>query len=516
MSLTESSSDENRIECCRQNTTNPPSDGEISDKGSDTEREIGKSDVNTNSISSSGTSSSGKENPEEDYIRTTLKNYAWYHGMMFGNIVQKLLKWNFSFLVRRVVFKGKRKCLCISFKVQKKIFHFSLNQNEEGWCCPRLPEKFPKLSPKRHEHIFQIIDAWSQAYPTLIPVPRRSMVLQHNSITLENRLGHGAFGEVFKAKFVPKEATQSIEVAVKRVLGDAKREQLQEFCHEASIMAVLHHENIVAFYGIASLEEPIMVVMEMVTGGDLQKYLQTTPNISKPQILYFALNIACGMRHISSRNVIHRDLAARNCLITKDLKVKISDFGLSIFGVEVIQKRLKKAPIRWLSPETLIKGLFNEKTDVWSYGVVLTELMTRCKHNPLHWLSIGEAAEYIKTNEWPHRIQEGTPMELMDIVDMCCDKKKSEERTKAMNTTLTRKKSLDGGKSKTATRKRLFLSFRRKNKGALALPSGMTTQNTNPSPPNNSTTPSPSTPTVVSSNTTSSGPPTTSPNGGKG
>ncbi|ULU14195.1 hypothetical protein L3Y34_016609 [Caenorhabditis briggsae] len=500
--------------------------------GADENSDKGLSDVTSDGATSSGstaTTSSGKEeNPEEDYIRNHLKTYTWYHGLMFGNICDKLLKWDHSFLVRRVITKTD-KFLCLSVRIASKVYHFRLRTNQHGWTCPKLQEKFPRLPKQRYEHIFEIINSWSQIFPSIIAVPRRSMVLQHDWIQLDQILGKGAFGEVFKARFTASGATASIEVAAKRALGDAKRSKIQEFCHEASIQAVLQHENVVAFYGIASLEEPIIVLMELVTGGDLEKLLKSNLKISKVQIIYFAMNIACGMRYIASKNVIHRDLAARNCLITKDLKAKISDFGLSRLGPQVIEKSIKKAPIRWMSPESLLTGTFNEKTDVWSYGVLLTEMMTRCAHKPLWPMGIKDAQEHIKTSDAPHRIQNGEPWELLAIVDACCDRnpetrfnfqtvkrqmrtiytnclaagnqqqetnqtpigptsgviplemKKSNDRQKTMNTTLGRKKSKDGGmikssKSKKSKKsKRKFFSFRRKNKNGIQLPTGMST-----------------------------------------
>lgn len=124
---------------------------------------------------------------------------------------------------------------------------------------------------RRFLHIRQLLEAWSQATPFLIPTPRGSNVLIHSTINLDKKLGCGAFGEVFKGQYKAVGSTNPpIEVAVKRILGNAKRKQIQEFCNEAQIMTVLQHENIVAFYGFASLEEPIMVVMELVTGGDLR------------------------------------------------------------------------------------------------------------------------------------------------------------------------------------------------------------------------------------------------------
>lgn len=158
----------------------------------------------------------------------------------------------------------------------------------------------------------------------------------------------------------------------------------------------------------------------------MQKYLQRTPNVPSKQIIKFAMEIASGMKHLSSKNVIHRDLAARNCLITKELNVKISDFGLSVNESETKMKSLKKAPIRWLSPETFSKGLFNEKTDVWSYGVLLTELMTRCAHDPLWPKNLKQVQKWIKESEHPHKIEDGDPSELKEIVDACCAKVRCE------------------------------------------------------------------------------------------
>uniref|UniRef100_A0A8R1E4E9 Protein kinase domain-containing protein n=1 Tax=Caenorhabditis japonica TaxID=281687 RepID=A0A8R1E4E9_CAEJA len=285
----------------------------------------------------------------------------------------------------------------------------------------QLFEKFPKIPARSYSHIHELLDAWSLVVNFIVPVPRSKMVLYHESITLSVKLGSGAFGEVFKAKILPPEGTEQVECAVKRAIGDAKRATIQEFCHEARIMGVLRHPNVVGFYGIASLSQPLMLVMELVSGGDLKKYVKTTANLSHRQIVTFALDIARGMKHLSSKKVIHRDLAARNCLITKALQVKISDFGLSVQGNEIIVKNLKKAPIRWLSPETLSKGMFNERTDVWSYGVLLTELLTKCANDPLYPRDLKDAQAWIKESEHPHHV-EAEPKELAELVDACCQK----------------------------------------------------------------------------------------------
>ncbi|CAP35660.2 Protein CBG18159 [Caenorhabditis briggsae] len=542
-----------------------PSDLEFSDNvGQVNSDQI--SDCNsTGSIPDNQSGISDMEKSVDDYISNILKHHLWYHGMMFGGTVEKLLKWEHSYLVRRAIQRSSmKKTLCISVKIDGKVLNFQLTWNEDGWGSTKLVAKFPKMAQKRYAHIYQLLDAWSLSVNAITPVPRNRIVLHHSSITLGNKLGSGAFGEVYRAKYLPNGASESIEVAVKRAIGDAQRSTIQEFCHEAQVMGVLQHVNIVCLYGIASLEQPVMLVMELVTGGDLrlcremllntfrdahalnfegaeinthfrymnnpirfpnslkfQKHLQTTHNISHRQLITFAADIASGMKHMAQRRVIHRDLAARNCLITNSLKIKISDFGLSHSGQEVIVKKLKKAPIRWLAPETLQKGIFNEKTDVWSYGVLLTEIINRCATDPLAPRTLKEVQEWIKESDHPHRIKNGEPKELADLVDICCDKnsitrpnfqtvrrrirailetanmlgpisgtlemKKSEERKsststdrKVSNTALMRKKSRDGKvKDRSTERKggtqRRIVSHRRREIGPMKLPIGMST-----------------------------------------
>uniref|UniRef100_A0A1I7TBE2 Tyrosine-protein kinase n=1 Tax=Caenorhabditis tropicalis TaxID=1561998 RepID=A0A1I7TBE2_9PELO len=481
------------------------SDLEISDNAGLQMPSDQMSDTNsTGSCPENGTSET--ETSEDEYISSILKYYPWYHGMMFNSTVEKLLKWEHSYLVRRTMHKSIKKILCLSMKVDGRVFNCQLNLSDEGWGCSKLCEKFPTFPKQKYAHVYQILDALSLVANVVIPIPRRLLVLYHSSITLENQLGKGAFGEVFKGKYLAKGASEPIQVAVKRAIGDARKSTIQEFCHEAQVMSVLQHANVVCLYGLASLEQPLMLVMELINGGDLKKYLQTTSNIPNKQLIIFAMDIASGMKHLVMKKVIHRDLAARNCLITKALLVKISDFGLSVQGQEVVVKKLKKAPIRWLSPETLNKGVFNEKTDVWSYGVLLTELMTRCAADPLSPRNLKEVQKWIKEAEHPHRIENGEPKELAELVDSCCDKKKSEERKsststdrKTSNTNLTRKRSRDGRPKDKSTERRTGTqrkqnTYRRKDKGQLKLPTAMSTNQERPSPPTIPSTVSPTTP----------------------
>ena len=145
-------------------------------------------------------------------------------------------------------------------------------------------------------------------------------------------------------------------------------------------------------------DKPYLMVMEYAKHGDLrtfllknrENYCEYLANVyvnipeesSHPQLRplnHMMLELADGMAYLESIGFVHRDLAARNCLVTSDLTVKIGDFGMSRFTDTSNYYMLmtsKKVPYRWLAPESLKIGKFSSKSDVFSYGVLLWEIVT--------------------------------------------------------------------------------------------------------------------------------------------
>lgn len=141
--------------------------------------------------------------------------------------------------------------------------------------------------------------------------------------------------------------------------------------------------------GVVSQGQPTLVVMELMVNGDLKTYLRShrpdqCENFMKQpptlkRILRMAIEIADGMAYLSAKKFVHRDLAARNCMVAEDLTVKIGDFGMTrdIYETDYYRKGTKGLlPVRWMAPESLKDGVFTSFSDVWSYGVVLWEMVT--------------------------------------------------------------------------------------------------------------------------------------------
>jgi len=211
--------------------------------------------------------------------------------------------------------------------------------------------------------------------------------IDENDITLLKEIGNGHFGKVYvgKAKGVVKGEEESL-VAVKTLLANDFQNK-QRFLKEATVMKAFNAYHVVRLLGVVSKTQKPMVLMEYMLNGDLKTYLRAnrtsqtddTSDVPYQVKLQMCGEIADGMAYLEKNKFVHRDLAARNCLVSDDLTVKIADFGLAVDVYETDYYRIGTRgilPVRWMSPESLKDGVFDSRSDVWSYGVVLWEVVT--------------------------------------------------------------------------------------------------------------------------------------------
>lgn len=286
--------------------------------------------------------------------------------------------------------------------LQKLVEHYS--EQADGLCV-NLRKPCFKL---------EILDTNDLSYKT-----KDHWEIDRSSLTFLNKLGSGQFGQVYEGRW-----NGNVPVAIK-TLKEGSMDP-KDFLAEAQVMKELRHNNLIKLYAVCTQQEPILIVTELMKNGCLLDYLQTKQGkaLTIRLLVHMAEQVAKGMAYLETMKYVHRDLAARNILVGERNTVKIADFGLArlIKENEYEARMGARFPIKWTAPEAATYNKFTTKSDVWSFGIFLTELVTYGRV-PYPGMTNSEVLRQVeKGMRMTHESMPSCPKALYEIMMECWHK----------------------------------------------------------------------------------------------
>lgn len=311
----------------------------------------------------------------------------WYFGKITRRESERLLlnpeNPRGTFLVRESETTKGAYCLSVSDFDNAKglnVKHYKIRKLDSGGFYITSRTQFSSLQQLvayYSKHADGLCHRLTNVCPTSKPqtqgLAKDAWEIPRESLRLEVKLGQGCFGEVWMGTW-----NGTTRVAIKTLKPGTMSPEA--FLQEAQVMKKLRHEKLVQLYAVVS-EEPIYIVTEYMSKGSLLDFLKGEMGkyLRLPQLVDMAAQIASGMAYVERMNYVHRDLRAANILVGENLVCKVADFGLArlIEDNEYTARQGAKFPIKWTAPEAALYGRFTIKSDVWSFGILLTELTTK-------------------------------------------------------------------------------------------------------------------------------------------
>ncbi|CAF0796613.1 unnamed protein product [Adineta ricciae] len=361
----------------------------------------------------------GSEPDSDDELTDQLKDQPYFHGVIPRNQSVSQLKEKGDYLVR--INEQGRIVLSVYWSTsnnatQLKDSHFYIIEQNNMFSLQHNGIAMPSVNELIAYYKRQKLELRDNGIRLIRPIARPDYMVNNDEVSTMEVLGKGHFGEVSRGEY----RGQKLAIKTLRSPGTNLTEKdRQNFINEAFLLQQYRHKNIVKFIGIAAMRDPMMILMELIEQGSLDKYLKKQ-DYRVSQLIQMCYDIAKGMAYLEKCNVIHRDLAARNCLVDKRGRIKVADFGLSrcLQSDEEYFCQVKEIPVRWWAIEVFSNAPYTVKADVWSYGVTAWEVFSKAE---LPYPNIKFSHAVIDAIKFGERLRqpERCPAKIFSIMEPC-------------------------------------------------------------------------------------------------
>mgnify|MGYP000717148894 CR=1 FL=1 len=255
------------------------------------------------------------------------------------------------------------------------------------------------------------------------------------------RIGSGGMADVYKGK--DHKLNRFVAIKVLKSTYRSDETFIKKFLSEAQAAAGLMHPNVVNVYDVGQDRGLYYMVMELVEGITLKDYIQKKGKLSAKETISISIQMVTGIQAAHNCHIIHRDIKPQNIIISKDGKVKVTDFGIAkVASTATINTSASMGSVHYISPEQARGGYSDERSDIYSLGITLFEMLTGTV--PFDGdTAVSVAVQHIQdTIPAPSQLVEGIPVSVDKIVLKCTQKKTDRRYQSAYDLIVDLKKSL--------------------------------------------------------------------------